>query len=148
MTAVSSTRCLWYYVPVVPDTLLSWKSSQRVKTWGARQFSESELTVYSTRLRQQNGDKRVITLHLWMPDSNPAMWPAPPSSRCPPIVHNTPLSQQRVWNLSLRLKRGVRWGAALVSHPWQGTASRWGHEHPVTHPLQHSMLELCGWSSK
>lgn len=105
MTAVSRTRCLWYYIGVVPDTFLSWKSSQRVKTWEARQLSESELTVYSSCLGQQNGDKRVINLHLWMPDSNPATCLASPSSRCPPAVHNSPLSQQSVKPLSSSQER-------------------------------------------
>lgn len=98
-----------------------------------------------------------------MPGSNPTAsffsswltlcaWPLHPPAVLPQLV--TPLSHSKraklceeERNLSLPLQRGVSWAAAFISHPWQGTASWRGREHPVTHPLQHSMLESCGWSS-
>lgn len=78
-----------------------------------------------------------LILHAW-PRHTPAVHP---SSGHPSVTVT-------IWNFSLTLQRGVSWGAALISHPWQSMTFWWDHEYPVMHCLRHSVLELCGWSSK
>lgn len=101
-------------------------------------------------------EQRVASFHVFMPGSNPLFYQfvanparlASPHSCCPPKLRTPLCHHSRVWNLSLALQRGVSWGAALISHPWQSMTFWWDHEYPVMHCLRHSVLELCGWSSK
>lgn len=101
-------------------------------------------------------EQRVASFHVFMPGSNPLFYQfvanparlASPRSCYPPKLRTPLCHHNRDWNLSLALQRGVSWGAALISHPWQSMTFWWDHEYPVMHCLRHSVLELCGWSSK